>query len=143
MCVGPEPSSEKTLLDLIREFTPVVLPHFSGNPVRSVGMAAAMARAALEEARKGITTQPSAPATVQPPHPDAPRLQMTHDGKVTAFGAIEAPPGYYLLPAGETAELGDLYMKDLGGWGRVSVSHDTIPTLQFTFARKLPATEEA
>jgi hypothetical protein len=148
--VGPEPSREETppddtetLLGLIREFTPVVLSHFSGNPVRSVALAATMARAALEEARKGITAQPSAPATVQPPHPDAPRLQMTRDGKVTAFGAIEAPPGYYLLSAGVAQREDDISLCADGDWIAASPGKPVLNFHQFTYARKLPATGEA
>jgi hypothetical protein len=153
---------------LIREFVPILIEHRPLRPVDAVRQAAEMARVAMEKAA-AFAAEPAAPPTPEPTtavddehldpatalklyrstvrenghtHPDAPVLRMTHDGKVTTFGAIEAPAGCYLLPAGEKLRCDDRsYAR--GEWCDVAdldVTH-VEDVYQFTFARKLPPAE--
>ena len=133
------------MVPLIERFTPIVIelvqPKSQASYDRIIEVAATMARKTLREAVRFPET--SAPPPDPEPHPGAPVLHMTHDGKVTAFGAIEAPPGCYLLPAGEMLQRGDAWLS-VDGWceslhpGHV-VGQKVDPELQFRYARKLPA----
>ena len=136
---------ESQVTALIREFVPALIEHRPDlRPVDAARQAAEMARIAMEKAA-AFSVETPAPPTDPQSHPGAPVLRMTHDGKVTAFGAIEAPAGCYLLPAGEMLQEGDLCLKDTGVWGAVAImqyaGNETWVTEQFCYARKLPPAE--
>lgn len=60
---------------------------------------------------------------------------------VTTHGKITAPPGCYLLPAGEVLQEGDMSLRIMGIWDKIPkawASGKVTVTWAFTYARRIP-----